>query len=239
MAKKLDINKFKIDLRIKSENHIIVACEAGVGIISKAEMDQEVDFIIVSSESYKRVLGFNAEQAKKYTDNANEYVAKLSKSITLLSKETPIIAGVNAHYDMENIDQVLEGMKEKGYNGIINQPSFGRTQEHLNTLEVELLQKANDQGLLTLGVVYNLSQLKEMEELSVDVIVIEAFDELNELELNNEQLYLITYSEKDEVNEMMKRHKIQGVYTSQWSDSEAIEEALVDRFTAMTQLAIK
>jgi predicted TIM-barrel enzyme len=167
--------------KVVDEGKPIIGGGAGTGISAKCEELGGVDLIIIYNSGRYRMAGRSAISGYMPFGNANQIVLEMADEVLPVVKNTPVLAGVCAIDPFTNMNRFLEKLVEVGFSGVQNFPTvglidglFGQEIEQggmTYDLEVEMIEKARELGLLTTPYVFNEEHAKEMAKAKADIIV--------------------------------------------------------------------
>jgi predicted TIM-barrel enzyme len=167
--------------KVVEEGKAIIGGGAGTGISAKCEELGGVDLIIIYNSGRYRMAGRSAISGYMPFGNANQIVLEMANEVLPVVKNTPVLAGVCAIDPFTNMDYFLKQLVEVGFSGVQNFPTvglidglFGQEIEQggmTYDLEVAMVRKARELGLLTTPYVFNEEHAKKMAEAKADIIV--------------------------------------------------------------------
>ncbi len=167
--------------RLKQSNRegkpILVAC-CGAGIIAKCAELAGADIIMTACTSKSRLMGLPTTQM----GNTNQDMMELCSEISLVVKNTPIIASLDASDPTWDLASLMEKASAVGYSGILNYPTLSPLLNHERRLvresvglgfgrEVEMMRTAKEKGLFTIAYCFNPVDAQVMAQAHVDSIV--------------------------------------------------------------------
>jgi predicted TIM-barrel enzyme len=169
-------------LRGKVERHEpIVGGGAGTGLSAKCEEAGGIDLIIVYNSGRFRMAGRGSLAGLLAYGNANDIVLEMAAEIVTVVEKTPVLAGVNATDPFYQPAAFLAELTAAGYSGVQNFPTVGLIdgsfRQNLEETgmgyhrEVELIQLAAENDLLTTPYVFSAEDAAAMAEAGADVIV--------------------------------------------------------------------
>ena len=161
----------------------IIGAGAGTGISAKFAERGGVDLLIIYNSGRYRMNGRGSLAGLLPYGDANEIVVEMGHEVLPVVKDTPVLAGVNGTDPFRQMDIFIEDLKRRGFSGVQNFPTVGLIDEDSSyrqnleetgmgyDKEVEMIQEASDQGMLTCPYVFSEEQAKSMTEAGADVVV--------------------------------------------------------------------
>lgn len=159
----------------------IIGAGAGTGISAKSAENGKVDLIIIYNSGRYRMAGRGSLAGLLPYGDANQIVVDMGREVLPIVKDTPVLAGVCGTDPFRLMDKFLEELKTQGFSGVQNFPTVGLIdgifRQNLEEtgmgydLEVEMIRKAHEIGLLTTPYVFDTEQAKKMTKAGADVIV--------------------------------------------------------------------
>eukprot|EP01127_Copromyxa_protea_P007120 TRINITY_DN1703_c0_g1_i6.p1 TRINITY_DN1703_c0_g1~~TRINITY_DN1703_c0_g1_i6.p1 ORF type:complete len:620 (-),score=170.53 TRINITY_DN1703_c0_g1_i6:134-1993(-) len=159
----------------------IIGGGAGVGISAKCEEAGGIDLIVIYNSGRYRMAGRGSLAGLLAYGNANDIVVDMAKEVIPVVKRTPVLAGVNGTDPFMNTTFFLRKLKELGFSGVQNFPTVGLIDGTFRAnleetgmgydLEVEMIRKANIEGLLTTPYVFSVEDSIKMARAGADIIV--------------------------------------------------------------------
>lgn len=162
-----------------ADNHPIIAVNASVGISAKCAGLSGADLIIYSTMGRSRLMGL---PTRIIGDFAAERSMSIHKELWQVVKDTPLICGLDAN-DTDSLDHdlLLDRFMAAGISGVCNLPTVQmycdtfriratRTHHGFNE-EVDLLRRAHERGLYTVGFVYYSEDALAMIDAGANMIV--------------------------------------------------------------------
>ena len=164
-----------------AEGKPIVGAGAGVGISAKCAEAGGVDLIIIYNSGRYRMAGRGSLAGLMPYGDANAIVVEMASEVLPVVKDTPVLAGVCGTDPFRLMDVFLKQLAEIGFSGVQNFPTVGLIdglfrQDLEDTgmgydLEVEMVAKAHDLGLLTTPYAFNEEEAKKMAKAGADILV--------------------------------------------------------------------
>lgn len=159
----------------------IIGGGAGTGLSAKCEEAGGIDLIVIYNSGRYRMAGRGSLAGLLAYGNANEIVLDMAKEVIPVVKDTPVLAGVNGTDPFLLMDDFLDKLKRLGFSGVQNFPTVGLIdgvfRQNLEEtgmgyhLEVEMIAKAHQAGLLTTPYVFNVEEAVAMTKAGADILV--------------------------------------------------------------------
>lgn len=174
------ISKLKKQVDGKSKIIGVATCS---GMTAKYVQTGGADIILALNSSKFRQMGRSSLAGYLPFSNSNDLVMnEASREVLPISKNIPVIFGLNASDPTKNMDEYIEYIKNIGFSGINNYPTVGlldgKFREYLeeNNLgyekEVEAISIAKQKDLFTLAFVFDELQAVKMLEVGTDAICV-------------------------------------------------------------------
>lgn len=170
--------------RLKSniaEGKPIVGAGAGTGISAKCAEAGGVDLIIIYNSGRYRMAGRGSLAGLMPYGDANAIVVEMASEVLPVVRDTPVLAGVCGTDPFRLMDVFLKQLAEIGFSGVQNFPTVGLIdgmfrQDLEDTgmgydLEVEMIAKAHNLGLLTTPYAFNADEARRMAKAGADILV--------------------------------------------------------------------
>jgi predicted TIM-barrel enzyme len=167
-------------LNKRTNNQPMIAAGVGCGLTARAAVFGGVDFLSVYSTAIYRVRGLPSALSFLPYDNANEITFSSAPEILANADNVPVLFGLGAHDPRTTPEKLVDKAASMGASGVINEPFVGIYNNQLiNQLnngkygfsrEVEMLEYAAKNGLLTLGWVFNSQEAVMMVNAGVGII---------------------------------------------------------------------
>ncbi|WP_182199981.1 phosphoenolpyruvate hydrolase family protein [Paraliobacillus salinarum] len=172
----------RLKKQIKTDRHII-GVAAGSGLTARYAEAGGADFILALSSGYFRQRGVSSLAGYLAIANSNQIVMDFArKEIIPAIKEIPTIFGLSATDPMIHLESYIKEIKENGFAGINNYPTIGlfdgefrkglESQGITFDREVQAIEIASKQGLLTVAFVFNTEQAIKMLHAGADIICV-------------------------------------------------------------------
>ena len=161
----------------------IIGAGAGTGISAKFAERGGVDLLIIYNSGRYRMNGRGSLAGLLPYGDANEIVVEMGHEVIPVVEDTPVLAGVNGTDPFRQMDVFIEDLKRRGFSGVQNFPTVGLIDEDSSfranleetgmgyDKEVDMIQEAAEQDMLTCPYVFTEAQAREMAEAGADVIV--------------------------------------------------------------------
>ncbi len=159
----------------------IIGAGAGTGISAKCAEAGGADIIIIYNSGRYRMAGRGSLAGLLPYGDANAIVMDMANEVLPVVKDTPVLAGVCGTDPFRLMDVFLKQVAEAGFSGAQNFPTVGLFdglfRENLEEtgmgygLEVEMIRKANEMGLLTCPYVFTEEEARAMAAAGADVLV--------------------------------------------------------------------
>jgi predicted TIM-barrel enzyme len=113
--------------------------------------------------------------------DANAIVMDMAREVLPVVRETPVLAGVCGTDPFRLIDRFLDDVQRAGFSGVQNFPTVGLIDGTFRAgleetgmgygLEVEMIRRARELGLLTAPYVFTEDEARAMADAGADVLV--------------------------------------------------------------------
>ncbi|OIB00257.1 hypothetical protein AK95_24200 [Paenibacillus sp. LC231] len=170
--------------KLKSEvaaGKVLLGAGAGTGISAKSAEAGGVDLIIIYNSGRYRMAGRGSLAGLMAYGDANQIVVDMGNEVLPVVKHTPVLAGVCGTDPFRIMDIFLKQLQEQGFAGVQNFPTVGLIDGVFRAnleetgmgydLEVEMIRKAHELGMVTTPYVFDVDQAKKMAEAGADVLV--------------------------------------------------------------------
>lgn len=172
------LNKFR---NMIAKNEPIIGGGAGTGLSAKCEEAGGIDLIVIYNSGRYRMAGRGSLAGLLAYGNANEIVMDMAKEVLPVVTHTPVLAGVNGTDPFCQFDKFLDDIKATGFAGVQNFPTVGLIDGNFRAnleetgmgyaLEVEMIRKAHEKGLLTTPYVFSEQDAIDMTNAGADILV--------------------------------------------------------------------
>ncbi|WP_138004869.1 phosphoenolpyruvate hydrolase family protein [Halalkalirubrum salinum] len=161
----------------------IIGAGAGTGISAKFAERGGVDLLIIYNSGRYRMNGRGSLAGLLPYGDANEIVLDMGHQVLPVVEDTPVLAGVNGTDPFRDMEVFIEELKRRGFSGVQNFPTVGifdRDSTFRANIEetgmgydkeVDMIQEASEQGMLTCPYVFTEEEAREMTEAGADVVV--------------------------------------------------------------------
>ncbi len=159
----------------------IIGGGAGTGLSAKAEEAGGIDLIVIYNSGRYRMAGRGSLAGLMAYGNANDIVLEMAHEVLPVVRHTPVLAGVNGTDPFLILDDFLPRLKSLGFAGVQNFPIVGLIDGTFRAnleqtgmsfaLEVDMIRKAHEFGILTKPYVFNEDDARSMTAAGADIIV--------------------------------------------------------------------
>src|ERR671915_816816 len=159
----------------------IVGGGAGTGISAKFEEAGGIDLIVIYNSGRYRMAGRGSLAGLMPYGDANAIVMEMAGEVLPVVSDTPVIAGVCGTDPFRLMDVFLREVRDAGFAGVQNFPTVGLIDGTFRAnleetgmsfgLEVDMIRKASELGLLTTPYTFDPDQAVAMAEAGADVLV--------------------------------------------------------------------
>jgi len=165
---------------LKNREHLVGAA-VGSGMTAAAAEEGNVDLILALSAGYFRLHGASSAASLLPYANANElsWDAAIRHVMPRITR-TPVLIGTCAQDPLLDLDAYLARVKQYGIAGVTNFPSVGfydgKFREAIESSglgfdrEVEMLKRAKQAGLLTIGFCLDAAAARLFAQAGVDIL---------------------------------------------------------------------
>jgi predicted TIM-barrel enzyme len=166
-----------------SSGEPIIGAGAGTGMSAKFAERGGVDLLIIYNSGRYRMNGRGSLAGLLPYGDANEIVLDMGRQVLPVVEDTPVLAGVNGTDPFRQMDVFVDDLRRRGFSGVQNFPTVGLIDEGSQfrrnieetgmgyDKEVDMIQEAAEQDMLTCPYVFTEEQAREMTEAGADVIV--------------------------------------------------------------------
>lgn len=164
-----------------SQGVTLVGAGAGTGLSAKCAEAGGADLIIIYNSGRYRMAGRGSLAGLMPYGDANKIVVEMAAEVLPIVKDTPVLAGVCGTDPFRVMEVYLKQLKEMGFTGVQNFPTVGLCdgifRQNLEEtgmgydLEVEMISKAHELGMLTTPYVFNENEARKMAAAGADVLV--------------------------------------------------------------------
>lgn len=159
----------------------IVGGGAGTGLSAKCEEAGGIDLIVIYNSGRYRMAGRGSLSGLLAYGNANDIVMDMAREVLPVTRNTPVLAGVNGTDPFCIFDKFLDDLKAIGFSGIQNFPTVGLIDGVMRAnleetgmsygQEVDLVAMAHGKDMLTTPYVFNAAEAAAMARAGADIIV--------------------------------------------------------------------
>lgn len=159
----------------------IIGGGAGTGISAKFEEAGGIDLIVIYNSGRFRMAGRGSLAGLLPFADANAVVLEMANEVLPVVKRVPVLAGVCGTDPFRRMDYFLKQLESIGFTGVQNFPTVGlfdgNFRQNLEEtgmgygLEVQMIAKAHNMGLLTTPYAFNPKEAEEMAKAGADIIV--------------------------------------------------------------------
>jgi len=170
----------RLNAKIRS-GQPIVGGGAGTGLSAKCEEAGGIDLIVIYNSGRYRMAGRGSLAGLMPYGNANDIVMEMAREVLPVTRNTPVLAGVNGTDPFCIFDFFLDHLKALGFAGVQNFPTVGLIdgifRQNLEAtgmgfgLEVDMIRMAHAKDMLTTPYVFSEDDAIAMAEAGADVIV--------------------------------------------------------------------
>ncbi len=162
-------------------NEPIIGGGAGTGISAKWEEAGGIDLIVIYNSGRYRMAGRGSLAGLLAYGNANEIVKEMAMEVIPVTRDVPVLAGVNGTDPFVNWDLFFKELKDLGFAGVQNFPTVGLIdgvfRDNLEEtgmgydLEVEAIRMAHERDMFTTPYVFSSEDAIAMTGAGADIIV--------------------------------------------------------------------
>ncbi|WCR19790.1 phosphoenolpyruvate hydrolase family protein [Paracoccus alcaliphilus] len=159
----------------------IIGGGAGTGLSAKCEEEGGIDLIVIYNSGRYRMAGRGSLAGVLAYGNANEIVLDMAREVLPVTRNTPVLAGVNGTDPFLILDHHLDQLKVLGFSGVQNFPTVGLIdgvfRQNLEetgmsfALEIDMIAAAHAKDLLTTPYVFSADEAVAMTRAGADIIV--------------------------------------------------------------------
>lgn len=160
----------------------IIGAGAGAGTSATVAERGGVDLRLIYSSGRYRTNGRGSLAGLLSYGDADEIVLDTGRQVLPVVEDTPVLAGVNGTDPFRQMDVFVENLERRGFSGVQNFPTVDLIDEGSqfrqnieetgmgNDKEVEMIQEAAEQDMLTCPYVFSEERAREMAEAGADVV---------------------------------------------------------------------
>jgi predicted TIM-barrel enzyme len=159
----------------------IIGAGAGTGISAKFAERGGVDLIIIYNSGRYRMAGRGSASGMMPYGDANAIVVDMAREVLPIVTDPPVLAGVCGTDPFRLMRVFLPQLKDMGFDGVQNFPTVGLIDGQFRQileetgmsiqLEVDMIAKAHDLGMLTCPYVFDTDTARRFTEAGADVVV--------------------------------------------------------------------
>ena len=159
----------------------IIGGGAGTGLSAKCEENGGIDLIVIYNSGRYRMAGRGSLSGLMAYGNANQIVMEMAHEVLTITKDTPVLAGVNGTDPFCIFDKYLDDVKAIGFSGIQNFPTVGLIDGNFRAnleetgmsygQEVDVIALAHQKDMLTTPYVFSEDNAEAMAKAGADIIV--------------------------------------------------------------------
>jgi predicted TIM-barrel enzyme len=159
----------------------IIGAGAGTGLSAKCAEAGGADLIIIYNSGRYRMAGRGSLAGMMPYGDANAIVMDMAREVLPVVRETPVLAGVCGTDPFRLMDRFLDDVQRAGFSGVQNFPTVGLIDGTFRAgleetgmgygLEVEMIRRARELGLLTAPYVFTEDEARAMADAGADVLV--------------------------------------------------------------------
>ena len=159
----------------------IIGAGAGTGLSAKCAEAGGTDLIIIYNSGRYRMAGRGSLAGLMPYGDANAIVLEMGNEVLPVVSDTPVLAGVCGTDPFRLMDVFLRQVVDAGFAGVQNFPTVGLIDGTFRAnleetgmgygLEVDMIRKARELGLLCSPYVFDPDQAVAMTEAGADVLV--------------------------------------------------------------------
>ena len=161
----------------------IIGAGAGTGMSAKFAERGGVDLLIIYNSGRYRMNGRGSLAGLLPYGDANEIVLDMGHQVLPAVEDTPVLAGVNGTDPFRDMSVFIAELERRGFSGVQNFPTVGLFEEGTQfranieetgmgyDKEVDMIQEASEQGMVTCPYVFTEEEAREMAEAGADVVV--------------------------------------------------------------------
>jgi predicted TIM-barrel enzyme len=159
----------------------IIGAGAGTGLSAKCAEAGGADLIIIYNSGRYRMAGRGSLAGMMPYGDANAIVMDMAREVLPVVRETPVLAGVCGTDPFRLMDRFLDDVQRAGFSGVQNFPTVGLIDGTFRAgleetgmgygLEVEMIRRARELGLLTAPYVFTGDEARAMADAGADVLV--------------------------------------------------------------------
>lgn len=159
----------------------IIGAGAGTGLSAKCAEAGGCDLIIIYNSGRYRMAGRGSLAGLLPYGDANAIVMDMAREVLPVVERAPVLAGVCGTDPFRLMDHFLADVQRTGFSGVQNFPTVGLFDGTIRAgleetgmgydLEVEMIRRAHELGLLTAPYVFTVQEAHAMADAGADVLV--------------------------------------------------------------------
>lgn len=159
----------------------IIGGGAGTGLSARCEEEGGIDLIVIYNSGRFRMAGRGSLAGLMPYGDANAIVMEMAGEVLPVVRHTPVLAGVCATDPFRVMGRFLDEVARTGFSGVQNFPTVGLIDGTFRaeleetgmaySLEVDMIRKARERGLLTTPYVFSTEDAAAMADAGADIIV--------------------------------------------------------------------
>jgi predicted TIM-barrel enzyme len=167
-----------------ARGNFLIGAGAGTGLSAKCAEAGGADLIIIYNSGRFRMAGRGSLAGMMPYGDANAIVVDMAREVLPIVLHTPVLAGVCGTDPFRLMDSFLRDLHRMGFAGVQNFPTVGLIDGtfRLNLeetgmgfgVEIEMIARAHELGLLTCPYVFDEQQAREMTRAGADLLVAHA-----------------------------------------------------------------
>jgi predicted TIM-barrel enzyme len=167
-----------------ARGNFLIGAGAGTGLSAKCAEAGGADLIIIYNSGRFRMAGRGSLAGMMPYGDANAIVVDMAREVLPIVLHTPVLAGVCGTDPFRLMDFFLRDLRGMGFAGVQNFPTVGLIDGMFRMnleetgmgfgLEVEMIARAHELGLLTCPYVFDEQQAREMTRAGADMLVAHA-----------------------------------------------------------------
>jgi predicted TIM-barrel enzyme len=167
-----------------ARGNFLIGAGAGTGLSAKCAEAGGADLIIIYNSGRFRMAGRGSLAGMMPYGDANAIVVDMAREVLPIVLHTPVLAGVCGTDPFRLMDFFLRDLRGMGFAGVQNFPTVGLIDGtfRLNLeetgmgfgVEIEMIARAHELGLLTCPYVFDEQQAREMTRAGADLLVAHA-----------------------------------------------------------------
>jgi predicted TIM-barrel enzyme len=159
----------------------VIGGGAGTGLSAKCAEAGGIDLIIIYNSGRFRMAGRGSLSGMMPYGDANQIVMDMAREVLPIVRNTPVLAGVCGTDPFRLMKLFLREVQAAGFSGVQNFPTVGLIDGQFRQgleetgmgfgLEVDMIHKAHEIGLLTCPYVFSEDDAQAMTRAGADVLI--------------------------------------------------------------------